>query len=110
MLALPLFLAVIAITNFDFKVIWRYFGWANQTLACITLWTITVCLRVRNRQPLIALIPALFMTCMCATFLLHAPECAINVPLQVATPIGCAIAAICLLFFARCIRPKVQNA
>ena len=109
-LALPLFAVVILISQLDFSVIWRYFGWGNQSLACFTLWSVAVCLRRRGRRSIIALLPALFMTCMCSTFLLHAPECAINLPLQVATPIGCAIAAICLFFFARCIRPKVQNA
>ena len=109
-LALPLFAVVILISQLDFSVIWRYFGWGNQTLACFTLWSVAVCLRRRGRRSIMALLPALFMTCMCSTFLLHAPECAINLPLQVATPIGCAIAAICLFFFARCIRPVVQNA
>lgn len=109
-LALPLFAVVILISQLDFSVIWRYFGWGNQTLACFTLWSVAVCLRRRGRRSIMALLPALFMTCMCSTFLLHAPECAINLPLQVATPIGCAIAAVCLFFFARCIRPKVQNA
>ncbi len=109
-LALPLFAVVILISQLDFSVIWRYFGWGNQTLACFTLWSVAVCLRRRGRRSSMALIPALFMTCMCSTFLLHAPECSINLPLQVATPIGCAIAAIGLFFFARCIRPKVQNA
>ena len=109
-LALPLFAVVILISQLDFSVIWRYFGWGNQALACFTLWSVAVCLRRRGRRSVMALLPALFMTCMCSTFLLHAPECAINLPLQVATPIGCAIAAICLFFFARCIRPKVQNA
>lgn len=109
-LALPLFAVVILVSQLDFSVIWRYFGWGNQTLACFTLWSVAVCLRRRGRRSIMALLPALFMTCMCSTFLLHAPECAINLPLQVATPIGCAIAAVCLFFFARCIRPKVQNA
>lgn len=109
-LALPLFAVVILISQLDFSVIWRYFGWGNQTLACFTLWSVAVCLRRRGRRSIMALLPALFMTCMCSTFLLHAPECAINLPLEVATPIGCAIAAICLFFFVRCIHPKSQNA
>lgn len=107
-LALPLFAVVILISQLDFSVIWRYFGWGNQTLACFTLWSVAVCLRRRGRRSIMALLPALFMTCMCSTFLLHAPECAINLPLQVATPIGCAIAAICLFFFARFVRPTAE--
>ncbi len=55
-----------------FNTIWRYFGWSNQTLAVFTLWTITVYL-VKNRGAgwyLVTLIPALFMTAVCVTFIL----------------------------------------
>ena len=53
-----------------FNIIWQYFGWANQTLAVFTLWTITVYL-VQQKKPFwMTLIPALFMTVVCTTFLL----------------------------------------
>ena len=52
-----------------FNVIWQYFGWANQTLAVFTLWTITVYLVRQNKPFYITLIPALFMTVVCTTFL-----------------------------------------
>ena len=107
-LAVPLFAVVILISQLDFSAIWRYFGWGNQCLACFTLWSIAICLRRKGRNCLMALIPALFMTCMCTTFLLHAPECAIDLPLEVATPIGCAIAAICLVSFRRSTRTKAK--
>lgn len=100
-LAVPLFLAVALISQIDFSVIWRYFGWANQALACITLWTITVCLRSRNRRSLIALIPALFMTCMCITFLFYAPECGMNLPLWVSTALGGVGTLVCLVVYIR---------
>ena len=38
MIAVPLFATGIALTFVDFAVIWRYFGWANQTMSCVTLW------------------------------------------------------------------------
>ena len=55
-----------------FNVIWRYFGWANQTLSVFMFWTATVYL-VRNKGGLyylITLIPGLFMTSVCVTFIL----------------------------------------
>ena len=56
-----------------FNIIWQYFGWANQTLAVFTLWTLTVYL-VQNKKPYImTLVPALFMTVVCSTFLLVSP-------------------------------------
>jgi carbon starvation protein CstA len=53
-----------------FNIIWQYFGWANQTLAVFTLWTITVYLVQRKKPFIITLVPALFMTVVCSTFLL----------------------------------------
>ena len=55
-----------------FNVIWRYFGWANQTLSVFMFWTATVYL-VREKGGLwylITLIPGLFMTSVCTTFIL----------------------------------------
>ena len=41
--AVSLALLVWQIQNPDgFNTIWKYFGWANQTLAVFTLWTLTV--------------------------------------------------------------------
>ena len=57
-----------------FDRIWRYFAWANQTLSVFTLWAITVYLAVAGKNYWITLIPALFMTCVCSTYLCIAPE------------------------------------
>ena len=53
-----------------FNVIWQYFGWANQTLSVFTLWTLTVYLVQRQKPFIVTLVPALFMTVVCSTFLL----------------------------------------
>ena len=37
-LSLPLLLAGVIISQLPYDVIWRYFSWANQTLAMIVLW------------------------------------------------------------------------
>ena len=54
-----------------FNTIWRYFGWANQTLSVFTLWAVTVFLtRYRKGAAfLISLIPACFMTATCLTYI-----------------------------------------
>jgi len=74
-ICVPLFLSSIAlllwqIENPDgFNIIWQYFGWSNQALSVFTLWMLTVYL-VREGKPfVITLIPALFMTTVCSTFL-----------------------------------------
>ena len=67
--SLPLFAAGIGIAFIDFDVIWRYFAWSNQALSVLTLWMITAWLmRRRSRYVLLALIPALIMTYICASF------------------------------------------
>ena len=85
-IALPLFLCVFGMVFVDFAVVWRYFAWTNQTLACFTLWAGTVWLYKKEHsegmlQPseykygwLIAAVPALFMTVVCISYILIAPE------------------------------------
>lgn len=109
LLAVPLFLAVIVISQVDFSILWRYFGWANQTLACITLWGISAFLRRSRRQCLMALLPAVFMTAMCTTFLLHAAECGINLPLLPASSVGIVVAVMLTLVFYRSVRPQAAE-
>ena len=67
--SLPLFAAGVGIAFIDFDVIWRYFAWSNQALSVLTLWLSTAWLmRRRSRFVLLALIPALIMTYICASF------------------------------------------
>lgn len=100
LLALPLFALSIALTQIDFQVIWRYFGWFNQLIATITLWTVAAALARRSAWHWMATLPALFMTAMCTTYLLFAPEC-FALSLKVATWAGCALAVLLLLLFLR---------
>lgn len=37
-IAIPLFAIGLALCFIPFAIIWRYFGWSNQTLATIALW------------------------------------------------------------------------
>ena len=106
-LAVPLFLLVIFISHVDFSSIWRYFGWANQALSCITLWTISAYLRDRQKDYFITWLPALFMTLVCITFFFYAPECGINLPLWAAGLIACAGLVVCQIAF-ECRNPRVQ--
>lgn len=65
----PLFAIGIFIAFIDFDVIWRYFAWSNQTLSVFTLWMITAWLmRKGSCFYVLALIPAIFMTYVCSSF------------------------------------------
>lgn len=58
----------------DFKVLWRYFAWSNQTLAVFTLWACTVYLARKHRAYVITLLPAMFMTAVSVSYLMYAPR------------------------------------
>ncbi len=82
LVAIPMFCAALALLAWQmanpdgFNTIWQWFGWSNQTLAVFTLWTITVYLVQRKKPFIISLIPALFMTVVCSTFLFISPMAA----------------------------------
>ncbi len=79
LISFPLFAAGLLILVFSladakgFNTIWRYFAWSNQTLAVVTLWSITVFLYRDNKPYLISMIPALFMTMVVTTFIFISP-------------------------------------
>jgi carbon starvation protein CstA len=69
-LAIPMFAVAISLNFVDFTVIWRYFGWANQTLAAVALWTGTVFLAKRGNRWWLAALPATFMTVVTTSYIL----------------------------------------
>lgn len=73
-LSIPLFGVAFALTQMDFGIIWRYFAWSNQTLAMIVLWAITAYLVQENKAYWVSLVPAIFMSMVCSTYILIAPE------------------------------------
>jgi len=68
--ALPLFAISLALNFVPFGIVWRYFGWANQTLAAVTLWACAVALARKGSWWWLAALPATFMTVMTATYIL----------------------------------------
>ena len=74
LLSLPLFVAgLLLIFALPFQTIWSYFAWMNQTMAAITLWCITCYLSRQGKPLVIGLLPALFMTYVCASYIFVSP-------------------------------------
>lgn len=74
LLSLPLFAGgLVIIFALPFQTIWSYFAWMNQTLAAITLWCITSYLARHGKPVVIGLLPALFMTYVCASYIFVSP-------------------------------------
>lgn len=97
-ISIPLFLVTLIllvwqIENKDgFNIIWKYFGWANQTLSVFTLWTLTVYLATRKKCYYVSMIPAIFMTIVCVSFF-----CISKQSLNMLPVAGYFIAIICSL-------------
>lgn len=76
-ISIPIFIIVALLLWFNmanqkgFDNIWGYFGWANQTLAVFSLWTVTVYLKRAKKGYywLITCLPAIFMTVVSITYL-----------------------------------------
>ena len=88
-----------------FNVLWGYFGWANQALSVFTLWTLTVYL-AKNRPAYfwVTLIPALFMTAVCTSFIVIS-----KTALGLAPEIGyCAAAVMCAVLLGIFLKWKVN--
>ena len=103
-ICIPLFLATMAvliysISNKDgFDIIWRYFAWTNQTLSVFTLWTITVYLTIKRKIYGIALLPALFMTFVCSSYICIASE-GLGLSANLSYTIGGICSAVGILWF-----------
>lgn len=98
-ISIPIFVATFGIMMIDFSVLWRYFGWCNQTLAVFTLWAVTVYLSRRHKPFWITLIPALFMTAVCMSYLLFAPSLGIALPYIPSVVLGIAVSVLLGGFF-----------
>lgn len=75
LLTAPLLIAGAIICQLDYNVVWRYFSFANQSLAMITLWMIAVYLYRNKKNDIYAFIPANIMTAVTTCYFVISPEC-----------------------------------
>lgn len=106
-ICIPMFSVVIALLIWQmndkdgFQKIWGWFGWSNQTLSVFTLWTLTVYLVQQHKPYIITLIPALFMTTVCFSFILISKQ-AFGLAPSVAYVLGglvCLISLVCFIIW-----------
>ena len=98
MIALPLFAIGGVLSQVEFVTIWRYFAWANQTLAMFMLWAAAVYLAKRAKFHWICTIPATFMTAVTVTYLCF-DKIGFGLSHMVANCVGVGVAAACLALF-----------
>jgi carbon starvation protein CstA len=97
-IAVPLFAIGIALCFIDFAIIWRYFAWANQTLAMVMLWAAGSFLVQNKKFHYICSLPAAFMTAVTVTYILIAPE-GLKLSTNIGYPVGIATAVLAFVFF-----------
>ncbi len=107
-LAIPIFAIAIALAFVDFSIIWRYFAWTNQTLATVVLWTITIWLAKGHKCYIMSLVPALFMTVVCTTYICIAPE-GLRLPHPISYVIGGIVTLFCLICYIRWYRKTLVD-
>ncbi|WP_432452038.1 MULTISPECIES: carbon starvation CstA family protein [unclassified Agarivorans] len=89
LIALPIFVIGGILTQVDFGIIWRYFGFANQTTAVMMLWTASAYLLRHNKFHWVSTVPAMFMTTVVLTFILNSSTLGFGLPMTISTIAGC---------------------
>lgn len=98
LICIPLFVVGFLLLQVDFSIIWRYFAWCNQTLAVFTLWALTVYLAQERKMYIVTLVPALFMTAVCSTYILIAPE-GLGLGVGLSQILGIVVTCVLFVFF-----------
>lgn len=109
-IAVPMFAIGIVLANVDFTIIWRYFGWANQTLATIVLWAGAAYLLRRGRCHWICTVPAVFMTAVCVSYICYEPTMGFAISIDIANIVGVAAALVAFVAFMIGGRKPVEGA
>jgi carbon starvation protein CstA len=99
--SIPLFVVGFVLTQIEFSTIWKFLGLFNQILSVIMLWTAAMYLAKEGKKHWYLSQPAAFMTTICVTYLLVAPNknggMAINIYWGYA--VGATIGLAALLWF-----------
>ncbi|MCD4748453.1 MAG: hypothetical protein K8R59_03685, partial [Thermoanaerobaculales bacterium] len=106
LIALPMFAIAIGLNFINFTIVWRYFGWANQTLAAVTLWAGAVFLARRRSRWWLAVPPAVFMTVITFTYIL-VEDYGFGLSYRVGVGLGLLLGAASLMVFL-IVRPRLQ--
>lgn len=109
-IAIPVFAIGIVLSQIDFNIIWRYFGWSNQTLAGIMLWAAAAYLYKRDKFHWIATIPATFISAACITYIIYEPNMGLGIDIGIANIAGVVGAFIILGIFLLKGKTKVVGA
>lgn len=97
-LAIPVFAVGFALTFIDFNIIWRYFAFSNQALATVVLWASAAYMVSRGKSHWFVSLPATFMTAVCSSYILMAPE-GLSLSATLSYPAGVSAGVAALVLF-----------
>jgi carbon starvation protein CstA len=99
--SIPLFFVGFVITQIEFSTIWKFLGLFNQLLSVIMLWTGAMYLAKTQKAHWYMSLPAVFMTAICFTYLLVAPNKngGLALPVQWGYLVGISIAFLAFVWF-----------
>ncbi|NLS11971.1 carbon starvation protein A [Vibrio sp. SM6] len=109
LMALPLFVVGGVLTQVDFGIIWRYFGFANQATAVMMLWTASAYLLRHNKLHWITTVPALFMTTVCVSFILNSSTLGFGLPMTLSTSAGILFAVLAATYVIKTSKGKGET-
>lgn len=99
LVCIPIFAAAWALTLIDFNIIWRYFAWANQTIAAIALWTGAAFLVKTLKFHWIATLPATLLSFVSIAYILQAPQEGFGLDARISNIAGLIVAVILFALF-----------
>ena len=108
-IAIPMFVISIALTQVDFTILWRYFSWANQSTAAIALWVAAMYLALQKKNFWIAAIPAAFITMATFTYIFNA-KIGFNLSMQTSYIAAIVVTIIIIIGFFWGLKRKLEAA
>lgn len=109
-IAIPLFAVGIILSNVDFSIIWRYFGWSNQTLAAIMLWAAAAYLYRKGKLHWICTIPAFIIASVSISYICYEKTMGLGLSIEVSNIIGLIFSSVCLVAMLKFGKNKIEGA
>ncbi|MBQ3310720.1 carbon starvation protein A [bacterium] len=88
----------VLLSRINLTTLWQYFGWANQALSSLVLWTVTYYLMKKHKNFYITLIPAIFMTSVVVSYIFQV-KIGFNLSSQVSNIIGILVSLLFAIIF-----------
>ena len=110
LIAVPVFVLGVLLSQIDFNIIWRYFGWSNQSLAAIVLWAGAAYLYRRGKLHWVCTVTATFITAASVSYIMFEPTMGLGIAVSTANWIGIVIAVVCVALFLAFGKKEVAGA